>query len=155
MFSLIINSKLRKKNKLHTGIFRYFTIQFWHMKQLFTLAILVLLSTGVRGQQMATNVGLILEIDSADNIRMPRIVKIIPGTAADAELEVKVGMYVLKVDDLYCRNAPLKKMVDYINTGDEEGTPVSLAIGDDKNKVPQYPFVMRRGKTESKMPSRE
>ncbi len=114
-------------------------------KSFFILVALLLLGAATHAQ-MVTSVGLVLQMDSTANVLMPRIVKILPNTAAEAEPEITVGMFLIKVDDTYCRNASLKKIVDIINNGDEEGTPVSLTIGDDKDKVPIYPFVMRRGR---------
>ncbi|MCW3121055.1 MAG: hypothetical protein JWQ38_547 [Flavipsychrobacter sp.] len=97
--------------------------------------------------QITTTVGLVLKTDSTDNVLMPRIVQILPNTAAAAEPDIKVGMYVVKMGETYCRNAPLDKITNIINYGDEEGTPVALFISDEKDTFPKRPTVLRRGRS--------
>jgi C-terminal processing protease CtpA/Prc len=93
--------------------------------------------------QTPTCVGLVLKIDSSDNVLMPRIVSIVPNSPADADTSIKPGMYVLKVGNDYCRNTALDYTTHRING--EEGTPATLIISDSKDVFPRFAYTLRRG----------
>jgi C-terminal processing protease CtpA/Prc len=107
------------------------------------IAALLLIHSFTIAQTVTTCVGLVLKTDSTDNVLMPRIVRIISNSAADAEPGIKEGMYVLKVNNTYCRNTPLDNAIRYIN--DREGTPVSRTISDSKDVFPAFAYTLKRG----------
>jgi hypothetical protein len=108
-------------------------------------AVVTILSHSYAQAQTANCIGLVLETDSTNGVKMPKIVKVLPEGRAAAEPEIKEGLYVLKVNDTYCRNTPLKSITDIIDGG-EEGMPVWLEVSADKDTFPKHHISIRRGK---------
>ncbi len=85
-------------------------------------------------------IGVMLAIDSSDNIRVPVIRQVLPNSPASANLNV--GMYVIDVDGAKCQGLPIDEVVKRVRG--VEGTIVKISVADNKEGRGAIEYTLSR-----------
>lgn len=92
------------------------------------------------GAQIIGGIGAQLFIDSTDGYTLPRIQGLVPNTPASTTL--KVTEYILKVDDVSCKNKPIDEVIGMIRG--PEGTTVKITASHDKEGKFAQDYTLKR-----------